>query len=241
MDATEVIAATSPVFAVHGAVWYFTPATLAAGREVGLDGMRFYLCGRGGVLGDVDWRVVAAAFGYFHPAVVARLWTTARERCDVATAVAAHLGACAAWGRERYGEVAGTDAFCGAAGRLVEAAAADLGGLPLFAGYAAQPLPDDAPGRAAVLVATLRELRGSAHLAAVVASGLPTAVAHAIRRPDDLATFGWRGDEAPVPTDEDRRRLAEADRMTDEALLRAFRQLPDDDLATLASWAGAVA
>ena len=241
MDAAEVIAATSPTFASHGSAWYFTPETVAAGREVGLDGMRFYLYGRGGVLGDVPWQVVAAAFGYFHPAVVQRLWTTSQERCDRATAVAAHLGACAAWGRERYAGVDGTEAFCEAAEALVAAAAGDLGGLTLFAGYAAQPLPDDAPARAAVLVATLRELRGSAHLAAVVASGLPTQVAHAIRRPGDVETFGWRGDDAPRPTDDDRRRLADADRMTDEVLLRAFGQLPGASLDALAAWARAVA
>ncbi|MGI9594675.1 MAG: helix-turn-helix domain-containing protein, partial [Acidimicrobiales bacterium] len=48
-----------------GAAFYVNPDTLARGKELGLDGFRFYVLGRGGVMGDVPAKVVESAFGYF--------------------------------------------------------------------------------------------------------------------------------------------------------------------------------
>jgi hypothetical protein len=42
--------------------------------------MQWYFVGRGGVLGDVEAPVVQSAFGYFAPAVVAKMWNGAREK-----------------------------------------------------------------------------------------------------------------------------------------------------------------
>jgi hypothetical protein len=75
------------------------------------------------------------------------------------------------------------------------------------------------------LAAVLRELRGSAHLTAVVASGLATPVAHVLRRPDALAMFGWREGDIRPATADDRRRLGDADRMTDDILRRPYAAL----------------
>ena len=58
-------------------------------------------------------------------------------------------------------------------------------------------------GRAMQKAAVLRELRGSVHLVAVFASGLSDAQAHAIKRPGDVAVFGW--EEAPAGSDRRRR------------------------------------
>lgn len=239
MEAKEAVQTVSPIFAAAGAAWYFLPETLAAGKEVGLDGLRFYFMGRGGTLGDVDWRTVASAFGYFKPSLIERMWTTGQERCPVAAARDAHLAACAQFGRTR---LAGLDlgGFCDAAGAVVATACQDPGSLPLFAAYAAQPLPQDEPGRAIQLIATLRELRGSLHLACVVATGLPTAVAHSIRRPSDVEVFGWTKGEVPEPTDEDRGKLNEADRMTDQALTRHYLGLGPRASADLVAGARAV-
>jgi hypothetical protein len=65
--------------------------------------------------------------------------------------------------------------FAAAAEKVV--LAANPAGLALFAGLAAEPLPEDLPGRAMQLLAVLRELRGSTHLVAVVASGMSPKVA----------------------------------------------------------------
>jgi hypothetical protein len=241
MTSLDTIAAVSPVFARAGSEWYFIEETTSVGKRLGLDGLRFYFLGRGGVLGDVEWPVVLSAFGYFEPGLVQKMWTTALERCDRAGAVSAHLEACEAWGRRRLSGLSDLGAFCSAAQATVEIAARDLGGLTLFAGYAAQSLPDDEPARAARLVAALRELRGSAHLAAVVAVGLPTPVAHRIRRPDFVELFGWTLDQIPEPTDTDRARLDEADRLTDRALARAYDRLEETQLAALRAGAAQMA
>ena len=78
--------------------------------------------------------------------------------------------------------------------------AVDGGAMALFAGVRAEPVPDDAPAAAIHQAMVLREMRGSAHLAAITAVGLPTEVAHAIKRPDDVELFGWGTNRRSSPT-----------------------------------------
>ena len=75
----------------------------------------------------------------------------------------------------------------------------------------------------------LRELRGSAHLLAVVASRLDDKVAHFIRRPEMFTQFGWEADETPDVTDADRAKLEAAEALTDELIAPAFSVLDDAD------------
>lgn len=69
---------------------------------------------------------------------------------------------------------------------------------------------------------------------AVVASGLASEVAHAIKRPNDVGTFGW--DPAPEVTDADRAKLDAAEALTDKLLLNAYSAL--DDAASVAFLTG---
>jgi hypothetical protein len=233
MSAQELLNATSPIIGKAGAAFYFHPGTLARGKEIGLDGFRLYMLGRGGVLGDVEADVVASAFGYFHRALVARIWTTARERFNnPREAARLYFQCCADLGRSALATVEGLDAFCEAAEAVI--AAANPAGLSLYAGIAAVPRVDDLPGRALQLVAVLRELRGSVHLLAVVASGLAPAVAHAIKRPNDTKTFGW--EPAPAVTEADRAALDAAEALTDRLLLGPYGAL--DNTASTAFLAG---
>ncbi len=241
MEPDQLVELACPVFARAGSIWYFSPETLAVGEEIGLGASRFYFLGRGGALGDVDWRVVSSAFGYFAPSLVEKMWTSARERCDLRVAAAAHWEACAGFGRATLAGAPGLEDFGAAAEEVVAAAVADAGGLTLFAGYASLPLAGDLPGRAAQLVAVLRELRGSVHLSAVVAAGLPTPIAHAIRRPADLGTFGWGEGDLPTPTEADRRTLAEADLVTDRLVAARFGVLDAPGREALAAGARAIA
>ncbi|HVX19939.1 MAG TPA: hypothetical protein VHB02_01185 [Acidimicrobiales bacterium] len=221
----RALAATAPAVYVLGAAHYFTPATLERGKALGLDGFRFYFAGRGGVLGNVEALVVSSAFGYFEPTLLARMWNSARERVDPREAARVHLECAHLYGREKFGVVGDLERFCAAAEAVV--AAADPAGLALFAGYAAEPLPDDAPARAMQLVVVLRELRGSTHLLAVVASGLSPRVAHYLRRPDDFTLFGWSDDDVPVVTEADHRAYADAEALTDRLLQPAYAALDD--------------
>jgi len=236
MTPLELVQSTSPPVNGAGAAFYFDPATLARGKELGLDGFRFYVLGRGGVLGDVEPAVVASAFGYFAPGVMEAIWGSAKERMAPRDAAREYLRCAEDFGRARLSGLEGLDAFNEAAEAVVDAV--DVSALALFAGVAAEPLPDDTPARAYRNVMTLRELRGSVHLLSVVASGLHPATAHAIRRPDDVASFGW--DPAPQVTDENRAALAAADELTDRLLTPWYDVLDAEQAAALAAGASAI-
>jgi len=213
-----------------GAVFYFHPDTLARGKELGLDGFRFYVMGRGGVLGDVEAGVVHSAFGYFNPTMVARLWDSAKEVMAPRDAAREYLACAHRLARTTLAGVDGLEAYVDAAATVV--AAIDDSAMALFAGLRAEPVPHDAPAAAYHHAVLLRELRGSAHLVAVTAMGLPTVVAHAIKRPDAVAMFGW-DDTAAQPTEADRAALAEAEVVTDRILARAFAGLTDAQASAL--------
>mgnify|MGYP001822174648 CR=1 FL=1 len=236
MTPLELVRSTSPPINGAGAAFYFDPATLARGKELGLDGFRFYVLGRGGVLGDVEPAVVASAFGYFAPGVMEAIWGSAKERIAPREAAREYLRCAEDFGRSRLSDLDGLDAFDDAAEAVVSAV--DVSALALFAGVAAEPLPDDAPARAYRNVVALRELRGSVHLLAIVASGLHPATAHAIRRPDDVATFGWV--PAPQVTDEDRAKLDAADELTDALLVPWYGVLTDEQVAALDAGTSAI-
>jgi len=223
ISAESLVAEAAPRIGATGGAFYFVPETVAAGERVGLDAGRFYFLGRGGVLGDVDWRVVHSAFGYFNPSFIEHMWESGRKVVAPSEAGRLHLECCREFGRARLADLEGLEGFCEAAAAVVQAA--DPAGLTLFAGIASHPLPDDLPARAMQLVAVLRELRGSAHLVAVLASGLSPKVAHFLKRPDFFETFGWSADERPEPTEEDRRRLEAAEAVTDRLVLPAFSVL----------------
>lgn len=225
MTTDELLAQAAPIIGGLGSAYYFVPETLAVGKEQGLDGMRWYLLGRGGVLGDVHSDVIASAFGYFNRPLVAKLWNTAKEVVAPRAAGTRYHQCAADFGRAKFAGVAGLDAYNAAAEKVI--AAANPAGLALYAGIAAEPLADDAPARAMQLTAVLREFRGSAHLAAVLAAGLSVEVAHFIKRPDMYKGFGYDDANPPTVTDADRAALDEAERLTDRIVRPAFSALSD--------------
>ena len=152
-------------------------------------------------------------------------------------AAKAYLAAADEFGRAKLADVDGLDAFNDAADAII--AHVDGSALALFAGVAAEPLPDDAPARAYRNAVTLRELRGSVHLLAIVAEGLHPATAHAIRRPGDVAMFGY--EQAPVASDADQAALMAADARTDKLLAAWFEVLDDNQRTALADGADAIA
>jgi hypothetical protein len=225
MDTQELISTACPKIGALGGAFYFVPETVGFGKEqLGIDGFRFYFIGRGGVLGDVEAPVVGSAFGYWEPTMVAKMWNSAKEKVAPRDGSRAYLGCAHAFGRQRFAGIEETEAFNAAAEAVV--AAANPAGLALFSGYLGEPLPDEPPARAMQLLATLREFRGSAHLAAVVASGIEPRIAHAIRRPEMVKAFGWP-EEVPPINDEDHRKLAAADALTDQIVAPAFGALDE--------------
>lgn len=227
----DLVSATSAKLGTIGALHYFNPATLAQAKEHGLDGMRMYYLGRGGVLGDVESHVVWAAFGYFNPVIVAKMWDSAREVMAPREAARTYLRWAGELGEQLFADVDGLDLFNTAAARIL--AEADPASLPLYAGLAAEPAPD-APAAAAIFNAiTLRELRGSVHLLSLVASGVDPLVAHAHRRPDDAKIFGW--ETLPDVSNTDRALIEEADRLTDSLMARHYSLLSAEEADALAA------
>jgi hypothetical protein len=223
MTPLEIVQHTSPVINEVGNRFYFHADTLATGKDLGLDGFRFYFLGRGGVLGDVDPAVVVAAFGYFSPSVVEVMWDSAKQIMQPREAARAYLACADRFGTAELDGLDVLDGFNDAAEAIV--ASVDRSGLALFAGTAAEPLPDHPAARAYRNVCILRELRGSVHLLAIVASGVSPVVAHTIRRPDDVASFGW--ETAPEVTSDHRSRLDAADELTDRLLEASIAALTD--------------
>ncbi len=236
MDTAEVVQAVAGPMGTGGAAYYFSPNTLAKGKELGLKGMQFYMLGRGGLMGDVAAPVVESAFGYFAGSMVDKIWESASQVSTPSAAAAASLECLAELGRENLADVEGLEAYCAAAEKVV--ATASRAGNPLFAGMAAASLPDDMPARALQLTSVLRELRGGVHLMAVAATGLDPAVAHAIRRPEMVQPFGY--ETAPDITEADRDLLAKADALTDEMMAGPYASLDDSEAQSLVDGAVAI-
>jgi hypothetical protein len=233
MTHDELIANVCPKIRDLGWAFYFAPETLARGTELGLDGLRFYVIGRGGVLGDVEAGVVASAFGYFEPGLVEKMWNSAKEHVAPRVAARAYMECAAEFGRTRLAGVAELEAFCAAADAVNDAA--DPIGLALYSGIKCEPLATDLPARAMQLLTVLREFRGSAHLIAIRCSGLDAKTAHFIRRPADIGMFGWTDADAPTITDHEHTKLAVADEVTDRIVLHAYGVLDEAGRAALVS------
>ena len=231
-----------PVRVAAGADLFFHPITLAAGEAYSLDGLGFYFAGRGGWLGDVGAEVVASAFGWFHPDLVARRWAEATSAVPSIEAGRRYWDCVAEVGRAALSapggsDIGGLDAWCDAAEATVGAARRD--GLVLFAAVGARPLADDLPARALQLATQLRELRGSAHLVAVVASGQAPEVVHAVHRPDMVEVFGWPADLDTSSFDHSAREVAES--RTDRIVGDALAVLEPDQAEAMAATAPALA
>lgn len=223
---------------VLGGAFYFEADTLEIADQHGLDGFEFYFIGRGGVLGDVEPAVVASAFGYFNPTLVDQMWRAASAKIAPRAGARLYGSACQAFGRAKLADVPALSALCTAMHDVV--AAADPRGLPFFAAHAAEPLPDDPPGRTMQLLQVLRELRGACHLLAVRASRLDPKVAHYLRRPDDMELFGWDPEEPVLVTAEDEMALQRADELTDRLVAPAYGVLDAAATSTLLDGLAAV-
>ncbi|MFG1964436.1 hypothetical protein [Nonomuraea sp. NPDC049028] len=138
-------------------------------EEYGLGPREFYFRGRCGVLGECAADVVTSVAVFFPAAHVEESWYGGRK-LSVERAVEVYTDVCHEWGRRRLGDYDG----CARLAELLEpvVAQAPAAGAPLFAGWRAVPLPDDAPARATQLMHVVRELRGGLHANAVIAAGL---------------------------------------------------------------------
>lgn len=238
MTNDELVQEACPIINNMGWAYYFAPETQAKGAELGLDGMEFYVIGRGGPLGDCEGTAVAAAFGYFNPAIIRKAWDSAKAKVAPRVAGRAHLECCANFGRTKLANVSGLAEFVIAADAVNEAASPD--GLALYAAIKSEPLVTDTAGRAMQLVSVLREFRGSAHLLAVRAVGLDSKTAHFMKRPNDIKMFGWSDADAPHIDKSEHRMMLEAEALTDRLVAPAYGVLDESGRAALLAGAQAI-
>jgi len=220
-DTREFMAHTDAIGSI-GSSFYFAPSTVEIGKEHGLDGFRFYFLGRGGVLGDIEPGVVASAFGYFNPDIVTRMWDSAKAKVAPRDAARLYLQCAHDLARTKLADVEGLDEFNAAMTKVNEAI--DPAGLALYSGVRSEPVPDDAPAKAIHMCIALREARGSTHLLAIRAAGLHPRAAHQLKRPDDVAMFGWEPLEL---TDDDRDKWEQAEALTNDLMEPAWAVLDD--------------
>ena len=191
----------------------------------------YYFAGRAGVLGDVDADVVSAGLGFFEPALVRKMWD-AGIAVEGARAAAARYGAaCAHWGRSRLVGFDGAGRQADLIRHVIDSV--DPIGLPLFAGWRAEPRPDDDAARAYFVTHILRELRCAAHINAVVATGIAPRDAMLVADGEGTAQqFGW-----PAPFHDVSHLVelrAETEATTDRTMTRFFdRALNADESAEL--------
>jgi hypothetical protein len=233
MDPVATAARVGPPVASLGGKFMLDEETTARGASLDLSFPEFYMCGRGSVLGDVDADVVSAAFVYFPVPVVRMMWEGGRAKHAPADIVDPYAEACRAYGRAHFAGAPDLDDLA----KLLEQVVAGASPLaaPLFAGWRAVPLPDDAPGRVAQLLHVLREHRGGAHAVAVLAAGLTPL--EAVIGSGDIGVaqaqlFGWP-EPYPDPAATASVR-AEAEKVTDRLAAPAFEVLTPDERTQLA-------
>lgn len=209
-----------------GSRFMFDPTTYADAAAHGYAGLDFYFAGRCGVLGDTDADVVAAALGFFEAGNVRTLWEQGVAVAGAASAAERFSAACAGWGRSHFGDGVDYDRLNELAAQVI--AAAPAAGLPLFAGWRRMPLADDAKGAACQQLNALRELRGGAHLVAVLAAGVtPFEAVLAKGGAANAQLFGYPEPYPDVSAAHDALEVAET--TTDHLVAPALRALADDD------------
>lgn len=144
-----------------------SPADLGG---VAMPEMASYFTSRGSVMGQVPGEVVAAAFGVFSPDVVVPAVARGWELTDATTIEAERTAGSVDQLQRILGDSPdGLDRVLDGMRR----ATADLqpAGKPLYAGLAAQEIPETALGQAWRLADMAREYRGDAHVAAWTSAG----------------------------------------------------------------------
>lgn len=241
MNAAEVAAATAGSINAIGAKFMLIPETNDIGAELGFTHpFAFYTAGRGGVLGDVDADVIISAFGFFAPGLIRKFWDSSKAVMSPRQAGTAFASAAQSWGRNHLTGVDGLERLSELGEKVIDAA--DSSALALFAGWRSEPLAADAPARVYQVLHVLREHRGSAHIVALLATGLTPFQAHFGKLGESgLKNFGWRdwrSDLLDIAGMENR--LAQAEELTTELITPAFSVLSAAEAIEFASLVAAV-
>lgn len=216
-EATQTVGASAGeavgIFMLHPETF---ANSVAAGYANPLAG---YVAGRGGVLGEATGATVAAVFSIFEPTAVAALWDQGVAVRGAAGAAQVYWDQTADFGRKYLADAQGTDRIAELGEKVI--AATPTGGLPMFAGWKAMPLADDAPARALQVMFVLRELRGDVHFNALSLSGISAVEAHMLHSDENYTQmFGWAPPFADGANKKDR--YAQVERETNDRMAEIF-------------------
>ncbi|MBW4702635.1 MULTISPECIES: hypothetical protein [unclassified Micromonospora] len=217
--------------------WIMAKSTNAYGVELGFaTGVQFWIVGRAGVLGSCPVEVAAAAIAFEPVEEVRRAWLAVPAGLTHHDVALHYRDRITGWGERVFADVdPDTLGVIDTLGRrVVDAAPAAVGAL--FTGWRGLPPPVALPGRAALTIHLIRELRGAAHIAAILACGLTPldailAAPHPPPRtgPAYAERMGYRGpfrDPAEV-----REQRLEAERLTAAIMVPYFSTLDAAELA----------
>jgi hypothetical protein len=196
LTGAQTVQAVDKILHDVGTAWMIHDDTRARAEEHGYGKLQpFYFAGRGGVLGDVEPGVVTAAFGWWHPGYVRLMWERGLAVAGARESARRYAQACAAWAEDHLTGFGPADRLAELAEKVVDGV--EESGLPLFAGWRAEPRADGGVARMLQLVHVLREWRGATHLVGTTAAGLGPLEAILTNEGEQQARFfGWR-DELP--------------------------------------------
>ncbi|MER5770843.1 helix-turn-helix domain-containing protein [Streptomyces sp. NPDC001985] len=217
--------------------WMLADSTDAYGKGLGFaTGAQFWVVGRAGVLGSCPAEVAAAAIAFEPLEEVRKAWDRVPAGLTHYEVALHYRDVITAWGERVLAAVdPGTLRTVDGLGRRIAGAAPDALGA-LFTGWRRLPAPDGLPGRAALTLHVLRELRGAAHIAAILACRLTPldailAATHAPPRtgPGYAERMGHRG---PFRDPEEvREQRVEAEELTSAITVPFFSRLTPAELA----------
>lgn len=219
-DIETSAAATGTAMEQAVAVFMLHPETfadsIAAGYQNPLTG---YVAGRAGVLGETTGATVGAVFTVFEPTALAAMWDEGVAVRGAAAAAQQYWTQTADFGRKYLAGAQGLDRIAALGEKVI--AATPTGGLPLFAGWRAMPLADDAAARALQVMFILRELRAGVHFNALAISGIAPIEAHMLNKgPQYAAMFGW---PEPFPDGADKKdRYDQIEQATNRRMAELF-------------------
>ena len=194
-----------------------------------------WIVGRAGVLGDGDADVAAAGLAFLAADHVRDAWESLPDGLTHRQVADAYAALCCRWGSTELAKFdeARMTRLDQLGRRIAEAADPSIGAV--FAGWRAQPQPDDVNGRVALTMHVLREMRGGAHIIAVNACGITpldavlASPAPAPRSgPPWAEHLGWTGPFNDA--DSNREARAEAERVTTRIVAPIYGSIGDSAL-----------
>ncbi|MEB3034408.1 SCO6745 family protein [[Mycobacterium] nativiensis] len=187
----DAVGATGTAMEQAVATFMLHPETFGESIAAGyVNPLAGYVAGRGGVLGEASGGTVASVFAVFEPTALCAMWDEGVAVRGAAGAAQLYWDQTAGFGRKYLAGADGLDRIAALGEKVI--AATPSAGLPLFAGWRAMPLADDAAARALQVMFVLRELRAAVHFNALCISGVTPIEAHMLNKgPQYAAMFGW--------------------------------------------------